>query len=151
MASETAKTGPTAGAGVMEADASEQESVQDLCPDLPQWPRRWSMEAEDLAMGQTIVEVFVPFLHHLIGKGLARKTLRRHRDNLWLLGGELIRRRREDSELDKQTVAALLEALVDDEGGPLIWPRISESAQKEFDATCRKLYRFLLIHEPPSH
>ena len=33
--------------------------------------------------------------------------------------------------------------LIDDECGPLIWPRISEQQQHSFDATCRKLYQFL--------
>ena len=33
--------------------------------------------------------------------------------------------------------------LIEEDGGPLIWPRITESAQNAFDATCRKLYRFL--------
>ncbi|MDZ7750716.1 MAG: hypothetical protein U5S82_03450 [Gammaproteobacteria bacterium] len=68
-----------------------------------------------------------------------------------LLGGELIRRRDEDPELKKQTVAALLAAFVDGEGGPLVWPQTSESAQKEFDVTCRKLHRFLLTHVPAFH
>jgi hypothetical protein len=31
------------------------------------------------------------FIVHLIANGLTRKTIRRHIDNLWLLGGEIIR------------------------------------------------------------
>ena len=31
-----------------------------------------------------------PLLRHLLRLELSRKTLRKHRDNLWLLGGELI-------------------------------------------------------------
>jgi hypothetical protein len=39
--------------------------------------------------------------------------------------------------------------MIDDEGGPLIWPRISETEQKALDTTSRKLYRFLLrVQEP---
>jgi hypothetical protein len=33
--------------------------------------------------------------------------------------------------------------LVEEDGGPLIWPRISETELNAIDATCRKLYRFL--------
>jgi hypothetical protein len=43
----------------------------------------------------------------------------------------------------------LLFNFIEEEGGPLIWPRISESGQNSFDATCRKLYRFLQQCEIP--
>jgi hypothetical protein len=36
------------------------------------------------------VECFKPFLRHLVSSGPSRKTLRSHRDNLWILGGEII-------------------------------------------------------------
>jgi hypothetical protein len=47
-------------------------------------------EARDLAPGRQVVEIFRPFLRHLLGLKLSGKTLRKHRDNLWLLGGEII-------------------------------------------------------------
>ena len=40
--------------------------------------------------------------------------------------------------------------LTDDEGGPLIWPRITEQQQDSFDATCRKLYQFLTAGSKPA-
>jgi hypothetical protein len=67
----------------------------------------------------------------------------RHRDHLWMLGGEIIRRRHEDADLATQPLKGLLFNLIEEEGGPLIWPRITETSQKSFDTTCRKLYRFL--------
>jgi hypothetical protein len=69
--------------------------------------------------------------------------LRRHRDHIRMLGGEIIRRRHDDPDLCKQSIKNLLFHLIEEEGGPLIWPRITESEQNSFDATCRKLYRFL--------
>jgi len=60
-----------------------------------------------------------------------------------MLGGEAIRRRHDDPELSKQPVETLIFNLIEEEGGPLIWPRITESEQNSFDTTCRKLYRFL--------
>ena len=68
---------------------------------------------------------------------------------MWMLGGEIIRRRHEDAELYKQSVKVLLFNLIEEDGGSLIWPRISESQQNAFDATCRKLYRFLQQDEIP--
>jgi hypothetical protein len=60
-----------------------------------------------------------------------------------MLGGEIIRRCHDHPDLAKQSARDMLFNLVDDEGGPLIWPTITESAQNAFNATCRKLHRFL--------
>jgi hypothetical protein len=113
------------------------------CPDLEQWPARWQIDKHDIAPGQRIVEFLTPFLLHLLGEALATQTLHRHRDHLWLLGGELIRRRYDDRKLKKMPVGQAIAALIEEEGGPLIWPRITEAEQNSFDATCRKLYKFL--------
>ncbi len=94
-------------------------------------------------MGQQIVQVLTPFLLHLLDQGLAKTTLRRHRDNLWALGGELIRLRYDDDELARKNAKDALLQLIEDDGGPLMWPRITEAEQDSLDATCRKLKRFL--------
>jgi hypothetical protein len=47
-------------------------------------------------------------------------------------------RRYDDFDSAKQPVRDLLLNLVEKDGGPLTWPRITESAQNEFDATCRQ-------------
>ena len=91
--------------------------------------------------------MFKPFLLHLLAQGLASKTVRRHYDHLWMLGGEVIRRRQEDSHLRRLPVEKVTLALLEEDGGPLIWPRISESEQDAFDATCRKLYRFFTVSD----
>ena len=52
----------------------------------PDGRTRWASR-RDLRPGQQIVECLKPFLLHLLDAGLSRTTLRRHRDNLWLLGG----------------------------------------------------------------
>jgi hypothetical protein len=69
------------------------------CPDLEQWPRSWMYEARDLSHAQQMVECFKPFLRHLVSSGPSRKTLRSHRDNLWILGGEIISKLHEDPRL----------------------------------------------------
>jgi hypothetical protein len=118
-------------------------TLEQLCPDLANWPKAWAYEPGDIAIGQRIVEFIEPFLIDLLQQGLAHKTLTRHRDHLWMLGGEVIRRRHGDPDLAKQPVHDLLRDLIKEDGGPLIWPRIAESEQNAFDATCRKLDRFL--------
>ena len=125
------------------ADTEAVRALLNYCPDIEDWPRRWSYEESDLAPGHRIVEFFKPFLLHLLTKKLAPSTLRRHRDHLWMLGGEVIRRRQEDAPLCRQPVEEVTFALLEEDGGPLIWPRITEQEQDAFDASCRKLYRFL--------
>lgn len=118
-------------------------TLAEYCPDLPQWPQRWRFEDSDLSRGQALVEAFTPFLLHLLGSGLSRKTLRRHRDNLWSLGGEVIRRIQDEPTLQKRPATATLLELLDDDYGPLLYPPVSEDQQRSFDATCRKLRNFL--------
>jgi hypothetical protein len=118
-------------------------TLQKLCPDLNDWARHWCYESRDLVCGQQFAEHITPFLRHLLQSGLAPRALRRHRDYLRLLGAEVIRRIQDDPPLRKQSMPDLLLALLEDDGGPLVYPPLSESDQIAFDGTCRKLFRFL--------
>ena len=133
--------GIRAGASILAPQ--DAQCLRQACPDLDNWAQSWRYEEVDIAVGQQVVEILTPFLLHLLDQGLARKTVSRHRDNLWLLGGELIRRRYEDDELAQLDVEGALRQLIEDDGAPLIWPRISESEQDSLDATCRKLHGFM--------
>ena len=55
-----------------------------------------------------MVACFRPFLEHLIGLNLSPKTIRKHVDNLWMLGGEIIRDLNETPALRKVPVEDLL-------------------------------------------
>lgn len=135
------------GAPIMTRPAAT-ERLSALCPDLQSWPQRWRFEDADIAVGERIVACFVPFLEHLLEQRLAMKTLQRHRDHLWMLGGEIIRRLHEEPQLAHQpSTSALVLRFLDPDGGPLIWPRITEQQQDSLDATCRKLYQFLTAHQ----
>ncbi len=96
----------------------------------------------DLLPGRKLVECFTPFLLHLAETGLSKKTVQKHIDNLWLLGGEIIRDLQETSRLRKKPVGELLWTLIEDDG-PLLYHRDSEEQQRSFESTCRKLHRFL--------
>jgi hypothetical protein len=73
---------------------------------------------------------------------LSRKTIRKHVDNLWMLGGEIIRDLHEDPSLRKVAADRLLRDVIYEDGGPLLY-HSSEEEQRSFDSTCRKLHRFL--------
>jgi hypothetical protein len=121
----------------------DAQRLGQACPDLNDWPRSWHVEPADIAIGQQIVELFAPFLLHLMDQRLAKTTVRRHRDNLWTLGGELLPRRYDDDELARQDTAHAIEQLIAGDGGPLMRPRMTEDEQDSLDATCRNLDRFL--------
>jgi hypothetical protein len=121
----------------------DAQRLRQACPDLHDWPVSWHVEPADIAIGQQIVQMLTPFVLHLLDQGLAKTTVRRHRDNLWSLGGELIRCRYDDKDLAKQDVKDALQQLIDGGDGPLIWPRITASEQDSLNATCRKLNRFM--------
>jgi len=98
---------------------------------------------KDLPPGEKLVASFRPFLEHLVASSLSRKTLRKHVNNLWVLGGQIIRDLHETPSLRKLPVERLLSETVHEDGGPLIHHGDSEEQQRSFDATCRKLHRFL--------
>jgi hypothetical protein len=99
-------------------------------------------EERDLPPGRRLVECFTLFLVDLAASGLSTRTIRKHVDNLWILGGEIIRDLNETPSLRRKDVEHLLFDVLDDEGGPLIHNG-SEDEQRSFDSTCRKFHRFL--------
>jgi hypothetical protein len=117
------------------------------CRDLSEWPERWMGEEKDLPPGRRLVECFMPFLLHLAGSGLSKRTIQNHVDNMWLLGGEIIRDLNEDPSLRKVAAEQLIRNVIHEDGGPLIhngW----EDEQRSFDSTCRKFHRFLTQPQP---
>ena len=112
------------------------------CRDLSEWPERWMGEEKDLPPGRRLVEYFMPFLLHLAKSGLSKRTIQNHVDNMWLLGGEIIRDVNENPSLRKAAADRLVRNVIHEDGGPLIhngW----EDEQRSFDSTCRKFHRFL--------
>ena len=97
--------GPKGVAGRPDSLPAQQiaaDPLQSYCPDLDQWPASWAHEARDIPHGLRIVECFKPFLREMLARSLSRKTLRLHRDNIWVLGGEVISRVQIDSGLRRR-------------------------------------------------
>jgi hypothetical protein len=125
------------------AQHAAADPLRGYCPDLDQWPASWAYEARDIPPGLQMVECFKPFLREMLALPLSRPTLRRHRDNIWVLGGEIIRRLQMDDGLRRRSIKQVVVDLIGDDGGPLLSHGQSEAEQRSFDATCRKLFRFL--------
>jgi hypothetical protein len=101
---------------------------------------------QDVPPGEQLLACFRPFIAHLASSRLSPKTIRIHVDNLWMLGGQIIRDLNDDPALRRLTADRLLRDVVHTDGGPLLYHG-SEDAQRSFDSTCRKLHRFL--SQPP--
>jgi len=86
-------------------------------------------------------------LTYLAGSGAAETTVRRHFGNGWVLGGEIVRAAQFETTLRKLNGHELLVRFVDQEGGPLLHGHSSDDEQRSFDATCRKLWRFVSATE----
>jgi len=125
------------------AQQAAADPLQTYCPDLGQWPRSWAYEERDIPPGLQIVECFKPFLRELLSRHLSRQTLRRYRDNIWALGGEVISQLQMDSALRRRPIEQVVLNLIGDDGGPLLSHGQSEAEQRSFDTTCRKFFRFL--------
>ena len=110
--------------------------------DLDNWPRSWVGLEKDLPPGEQLLACFRPFIEHLASSSLSPKTIRKHVDNLWMLGGEIIRDLHYDPSLRKMAADRLLRNVIHEDGGPLVHNG-SEEEQRSFDSTCRKLHRFL--------
>ena len=122
--------------------AAATAKVSAYCRGLDRWPISWMGLEKDLPPGEQLLTCLRPFIEHLATASFTPKTIRRHIDNLWLLGGEIIRDLHEDPSLRKVAVEKLLRDVVHEDGGPLIHNG-SEDQQRSFDSTCRKLHRFL--------
>jgi hypothetical protein len=125
------------------ASSTISPRVSAYVPDLDAWPDSWMIDQPDRDIGKAMVTVLTPFIDHLISQGLAKRTIKRHVDNLWALGGEIITRINWDPSLRKQTAEQLVLQVIDEDGGPLLSNPLDPNDQKPFDGTCRKLYKFL--------
>jgi len=117
--------------------------LERYCRGLDDWPRSWMGWEKDLPPGEKLVACFRPFLEDLIASDLSPKTIQKHVDNLWALGGAIIRDLNETPSLRRKNIQQILDDRIDDEGGPLLYGVDSEEQQRSFDSTCRKLHRFL--------
>jgi hypothetical protein len=110
--------------------------------DFYEWPERWKGFDKDVPYGEGIIAIYKPFVDELLSR-LSLNTVKRHLDNLWLLGGELIRKINMNPELRKMAPMDLLLDNVDETGGPYCRHLDSEEQMRAYEVTCRKLSKFL--------
>ncbi|MBK8870745.1 MAG: hypothetical protein IPN19_06770 [Elusimicrobia bacterium] len=120
---------------------------KNLLAKTAEWPESWSRSDSDVTMGQAILDAMKPFLTHLVTSGKSKTTLRRHFGHAFLLGGEVIDRVYEGGKLKSLSGEKLLLQFIGEDGGPLCHHNGNEAEHREYDTTCRKLFRYI-VSEP---
>ena len=110
---------------------------------MKRWPDSWKVSDTDVAFGEGLVRIFEDFLTELYLHGLSTRTINRHRDNLWVLGGEVVRHRWTGATRCGGSPTKMLSDCVSEDGGPFLLRSASDREQQDLDATCRKLFDFL--------
>jgi hypothetical protein len=75
---------------------------------------------KDLPPGEQLVTLFRPFLESLVASNLSPKTIQKHVDNVWALGGEFIRDLHNDPSLRRRPVEQVLFKMIE-YCGPLLY------------------------------
>src|SRR4051812_15303985 len=88
--------------------ATPSALLERYCHGLDDWPRGWMGLEQDLPLGEKLVACFRPFLEELVVSDLSRKTIQKHVDNLWALGGEIIRDLHENPSLRRKSIDQIL-------------------------------------------
>ena len=94
---------------------------------------------------QVALTLFRPFLEHLAMSNLSPKTIQKHVDNLWALGGEFIRDLHNDPSLRRRPVDQALSKMIE-YGGPLLYhggedQQRSFASSGEFVGECARIQR----------
>ena len=114
---------------------------------MEDWPTSWAGDDEDEPVGRGLVALLGPFITDLHEQGFSGGTIRRHLDNLWLIGGEIIREINHQPALRREEPRALLLDAIRDGQAPLVRD-LTEQEQASVDATARKLLKFLAPSNP---
>ena len=94
---------------------------------------------KDLPPGEQLLALFRPFLESLAASDLSPKTIQKHVENMWALGGEFIRDLHNDPSLRKKPVNRVLPKMIR-YGRPLLYHGGEDQ---------RRSFRFHLPQTPP--
>jgi len=108
------------------------------------WPSSWAGVPEDEPIGKALVTEMRPFVEHLT-RSLASKSVRSHLNNLWLIGGEIIRQVNYDPQQRELKAHALLLRAIESGEAPST-RNVTHAQQDSLDATALRLLHFMTIN-----
>lgn len=120
-----------------------EKRLKQWCADIDKWPQSWAGDDNDVIIGLILVEELKSYLLMLIMKGRSKKTVKKHADYLWVLGGEIIGDLNESEVNPKLSGREILLNYVNSDGGPYWRHSQSEQDNEQFDSVCRGLYKQL--------
>ena len=108
------------------------------------WPSSWAGVPEDEPIGKALVTEMRPFVEHL-ARSLASKSVRGHLNNLWVIGGEIIRQVNYDPQQRELKAHTLLLRAIESGVAPST-RNVTHTQQDSLDATALRLLRFMTVH-----
>ena len=130
----------------MKANRKDKQKLilEDICPDINQWPESWSGDSDDILPGKKLLSQFKLFIQAQIDKGRVKATIRSHSNYLWALGGEVIRDISNNDDYNQNLMDyELLMKYVSESGGPYWRDAYDTNDHKKYDSVCRMLYKFM--------
>ena len=79
----------------------------------------------------------------LYDEGMSRKTFRQYRNNLWLLGGTIIRKVSWDEEYQDDPLEKLAESVADNGILPDHYDQMTQAELRAFERMCRRFEKYL--------
>src|SRR4029077_19114062 len=97
---------------ITRATSAVRHDLEHYCRDLNGWARSWMGLEKDLPPGEQLLALFRPFLEHLAASDLSPKTIQKHVDSMWALGGEFIRNLHNNPSLRRKPVDWVLSSTI---------------------------------------
>jgi hypothetical protein len=126
----------------MPSKKTTAEIVAIALREMGQWPSSWMGDNEDLIAGRALLPLMRSFVEDFATTKPSPRAAKKHVDNLWRLGGELVRGLHVDPKRRQDPVAYLMKTLSVEES-PLLHGAADERAQESLDTTCRCFWRYV--------
>jgi hypothetical protein len=117
--------------------------IRKIVPDFERWPKSWMGTQEDLEYGEKLLPFMEEFMRYLMAQDLSRKTLKVYIDNVWILGGTIIRDVSMNKDHNEDPREKILEAVEYEGCLPDHYGSMSEGELASFERRCKKFEKFL--------
>jgi hypothetical protein len=121
---------------------SNNETFIKIFPEIDEWPKSWAGDDKDIPVGEAILKYIKEFLMYQQTQ-VSKKTLRDYGQNLWHLGGEIIRETNGTRIKAQHINEKFMFKYISDVGGIYCRHLDSEKEYDRYNYTCRILYKYI--------
>jgi hypothetical protein len=117
--------------------------LREWAPDIDEWPDSWHGVDADLEYGKKLLPYMAGFLEDLIAQGISRRSFVQYRDDVWSLGGTIIKEVSWNEAYLTDPLTKLMEAV--EAGGvlPDDFDQMDEAELRAFERMCRRFEKYL--------